>query len=112
MSNQDSKRRAARNGPAVLDRPLRPGMLAKLHFRGRFPPPEPRSSGRESAPSELGGKCELTHVGGYGSGVQSATFVSGNSFPGPERRLVAGLRVSESAKPVTDRRSARVTLLR
>jgi hypothetical protein len=47
------------------------------------PPREPRSSGRESAPSEPGGKSEPTHVGCYGSGVQCAKRDSANSHPGP-----------------------------
>ena len=37
-----------------------------------FPPHEPRSSGRESAPSNPTEKSEPTHVGCYGSGVQRA----------------------------------------
>ena len=45
---------------------------------------EPRSSGRESAPSESGGKFEPTHVGCDGSGVQGAKFfVSENAHPDP-----------------------------
>ena len=46
-----------------------------------FPPHELRSSGRESAPSEIEEKSEPTHVGCYSSGVQSANFGWENSPP-------------------------------
>ena len=52
-------------------------------------PHEPRSSGRDSAPSEKPRKSEPTHVGGYGSGVQCAN-VSGNSHPAPLPRWGKG----------------------
>jgi hypothetical protein len=50
------------------------------------PPHEPRSSGRESAPSDSGEKLEPTHVGCYGSGSQCANLGSGNSLPLPRAR--------------------------
>jgi hypothetical protein len=43
----------------------------------------PCSSGRESAPSEFPDKSEPTHVGCYGSGVQSAIFRWERSHPVP-----------------------------
>ncbi len=65
---------------------LKPGRRESgeaLNAFGETPPlHEPRSSGRESAPSESGGKSEPTHVGCYSSGVQSANR-SGNSHPIP-----------------------------
>jgi hypothetical protein len=42
---------------------------------------EPRSSGRESAPSESPDKSEPTHAGCYSSAVQSANLGWANSLP-------------------------------
>ena len=63
-------------------------------------PHEPGSSGRQSAPSELGQKSEPTDVGCYGSGVQSANLDSANSLP--EGRVSSGgERVIAFVNPVT-----------
>ena len=74
-ANCDTRRPSAATGNLISKSSQRVRLLS--------PPHEPRSSGRESAPTERGGKFEPTHVGCYGSGVQSAND-SGKSLPGGE----------------------------
>ena len=64
------------------------------------PPHEPRSSGRESAPSNSRGMPEPTHAGCYGSAVQCANILANSHpvliTPAASVSLTAGLRLAHS----------------
>ncbi len=83
--------------------------LTGSRVEGVPPSHEPRSSGRESAPSDPGQKLEPTYVRCHGSRVQSANIVSGKSLHELERgnagfirqqRPPRNLLLDESGVPV------------